>query len=306
MPEDSLAQGLPVGLGGVVSGKYRLDHVLGAGGMGVVVAATQIELDRPVALKFLLPEAAKDPDVVARFSREARAAARIQGEHVARVLDVGAVESGQPYLVMEYLQGADLSSRIAEARRLPLDEIATYLLQACEALAEAHGAGIVHRDLKPANLFLAVRPDHTRIVKLLDFGISKAPVVAGGGVTSTQAIMGSPVYMSPEQLVSSRQADPRADIWSLGIVLYEALVGSPPFEAESMPQIVTRILHAPAPHLAVARPDLPPQLDAVVARCLEKDPAARFADVAQLAVALAPFALDGPRSVERISRVLGH
>jgi serine/threonine-protein kinase len=306
MPDDPQALGLPVGLGGVISGKYRLDRILGAGGMGVVVAATQLELDRAVALKFLLPEAAKDPDVVARFSREARAAARIQGEHVARVLDVGALEGGQPYLVMEYLEGVDLSHRMAEARRLPLEEIAGYVLEACEALAEAHAAGIVHRDLKPANLFLALRPDRTRIVKLLDFGISKAPVGAGGGVTSTQAIMGSPVYMSPEQLVSARQTDARADIWSLGVVLYEALAGSPPFEAETMPQIVTRILHTPAPRISSVRPDLPPQFDAVVGRCLEKDPAARFPDVAQLAAALAPFAPDGARSVERVSRVLGH
>jgi serine/threonine protein kinase len=306
MPDDPQSVRLPVPLGSVVAGKYRLDRVIGAGGMGVVVAATQIELERHVALKFLLPEAAKDPDIVGRFSREARAAARIQGEHVARVLDVGVVEGGPPYLVMEYLEGADLSQRIAEARRLPLEEIAAYLLQACEALAEAHAAGIVHRDLKPANLFLAVRPDRSRMVKLLDFGISKAPVGAGAGVTSTQAIMGSPVYMSPEQLVSARQTDARADIWSLGVVLYEALVGIPPFEADTMPQIVTRILHTPAPRLAVSRPDLPPQVDAIVARCLEKEPSMRFADVAQLTVALAPFAADGARSVDRVMRVLGH
>jgi eukaryotic-like serine/threonine-protein kinase len=295
----------PVALGAVVAGKYRVDRVLGSGGMGVVVAATQLELDRPVAIKFLVADAAKAPDIVARFAREARAVAKIQGEHVARVLDVGVLDDGLPYMVMEYLEGADLAQRIAHEARLPLPEIARYLLEACEALSEAHAAGIVHRDLKPANLFLARRPDRSTIVKLLDFGISKSPVGSAGGITSTQAVMGSPVYMSPEQLVSAKNVDARSDIWSLGVVLYEALAGAPPFNAESMPQIVTRILHTPAPRLAEARPDLPPAVDAIVARCLAKEPEARFGDVAELAWALSPFVEDGARSVERIARVLG-
>jgi serine/threonine-protein kinase len=295
----------PVAQGEVVAGKYRVDRVLGSGGMGIVVAATQLELDRPVAIKFLVAEAAKAPEIVARFAREARAVAKIQGEHVARVLDVGVLESGLPYMVMEYLDGADLAQRIAQGGQLPLPEIARYLLEACEALAEAHAAGIVHRDLKPANLFLARRPDRTTIVKLLDFGISKSPVGSAAGITSTQAVMGSPVYMSPEQLVSAKNVDARSDIWSLGVVLYEALAGTPPFNAESMPQIVTRILHTPAPPLAESRPDVPPSVVAIVERCLAKDPAARFGDVAELAWGLAPFVEDGARSVERIARVLG-
>jgi serine/threonine-protein kinase len=273
--------------------------------MGIVVAATQLELDRPVAIKFLVAEAAKAPEIVARFAREARAVAKIQGEHVARVLDVGVLENGLPYMVMEYLDGADLAQRLAHEGMLPLPEIARYLLEACEALAEAHAAGIVHRDLKPANLFLARRPDRTTIVKLLDFGISKSPIGSAAGITSTQAVMGSPVYMSPEQLVSAKHVDARSDIWSLGVVLFEALAGTPPFNAESMPQIVTRILHTPAPPLAEARPDLPASVGAIVERCLAKDPAARFGDVAELAWALAPFVEDGTRSVERIARVLG-
>ena len=295
----------PVAQGEVVAGKYRVDRVLGSGGMGIVVAATQLELDRPVAIKFLVAEAAKAPEIVARFAREARAVAKIQGEHVARVLDVGVLDSGLPYMVMEYLDGTDLAQRIAQGR-LPLPEIARYMLEACEALAEAHAAGIVHRDLKPANLFLARRPDRTTIVKLLDFGISKSPVGSAAGITSTQAIMGSPVYMSPEQLVSAKNVDARSDIWSLGVVLYEALAGTPPFNAESMPQIVTRILHTAAPPLAETRPDLPPSVSAIVERCLSKDPMGRFGDVAELAWGLAPFVEDGARSVERIARVLGH
>jgi serine/threonine-protein kinase len=218
---------------------------------------------------------------------------------------VGTLATGMPYMVMEYLEGGDLAARLAQVHRLPLPEIARYVLEACEALAEAHAAGIVHRDLKPANLFLARRPDHTSSVKLLDFGISKAPVGAAGGITSTQAIMGSPVYMSPEQLVSAKNVDARSDIWSLGVVLYEALAGAPPFTGESMPQIVTRILHTPAPRLLETRPDLPPAVDAIVARCLEKDPVRRFVDVAELAAAMAPFAPDAARSVERVARVLG-
>src|SRR5579859_2519543 len=270
----------PFAPGDVVAGKYRVDRPLGAGGMGVVVAATQVELDRPVAIKVLLPAAAKDPEIVARFSREARAAAKIRSEHVARVLDVGSLPSGLPFMVMEYLEGEDLARRLAQQTCLPLPEIAQYLLEACEALAEAHAAGIVHRDLKPANLFLATRPDRSRIVKLLDFGISKSPVGAAGRITSTQAVMGSPVYMSPEQLVAAKNGDARSDVWSLGVVLYEGLAGVPPFDAESMPQVVTRILHTTAPRLAEARPDLPPAVDAIVARCLEREPGARFGDVA--------------------------
>jgi serine/threonine-protein kinase len=295
----------PVAPGEVVAGKYRVERVLGTGGMGVVFAATQLGLDRPVAMKFLLPAAAKDPDVVVRFSREAKAVAKIHSEHVVRVLDTGVLPAGVPFMVMEYLEGGDLAQRLANERRIPLPEIAGYLLEACEALAEAHAAGIVHRDLKPANLFLARRPDHTTRVKLLDFGISKAPVGSAGGITSTQAIMGSPVYMSPEQLVSSKSVDARSDVWSLGVVLYEALAGAPPFTADSMPQIVTRILHTAPARLSEARPDLPPQVQVIVDRCLEKEPVARYADVAELAAALAPFAVDGARAVERIARVLG-
>ena len=296
----------PVAAGDVVAGKYRIDHVLGSGGMGIVVAAMQVELERRVAIKFLLRAAAKNAEVVARFSREARAAARMQGEHVARILDVGALPDGLPYMVMEYLEGADLAERIAaHPGGMAIEEVARIGVEACDALAEAHAAGIVHRDLKPANLFLARRPDRTTTVKLLDFGISKAPTDVAG-ITSTQAVIGSPVYMSPEQLVSAKNVDHRSDIWSLGVVLFEALAGLPPFNAESMPQIVTRILHTSAPRLLEARPDLPPQVDQLIAACLEKDPAARPQNVAQVAAGLAPCTPDGARVVERIGRVLGH
>ncbi|HSQ63195.1 MAG TPA: protein kinase [Polyangiaceae bacterium] len=295
----------PVEIGQLLAGKYRVDRVLGAGGMGVVVAATHEQLDQRVAIKFLLPEALANAEVVARFSREARAAVKIQSEHVARVIDVGTLESGAPYIVMEYLEGVDLAHRIAADGRLPVEEAARYLLQACEALAEAHAAGIVHRDLKPANLFLARRADKTSMVKVLDFGISKSTVAGTGGITSTQAVMGSPFYMSPEQLMSAKHVDHRSDIWSLGIVLYEALVGTPPYQADTMPEIVARILQAPPPRLHDQRPDAPAGVDAILARCLAKDPNDRFRDVAELARALAPLSPEGPRSMERIARVLG-
>ncbi len=293
----------PVAVGDVVAGKYHVERVLGAGGMGVVVAATHVQLDRKVAIKFLLPAALANPDVVSRFSREARAASKIESEHVARVIDVGVLDSGAPFMVMEYLDGRDLAARIAEHGGLSVEEMARYVLQACEALAEAHAAGIVHRDLKPANLFLAQRADKSTSVKVLDFGISKAPV-GTAGTTNTQAIMGSPHYMSPEQLMSSKHVDHRSDVWSLGIVMFEALTGSPPFLGEQMPEIVAKILQAPTPSVRERRPEIPSDVDVVIAKCTAKSPADRYLSIAHLARALAPFAQDSARSVERISRVL--
>jgi serine/threonine protein kinase len=294
----------PVSAGSVVARKYRVDRVIGEGGMGVVVAATDTQLDRRVAIKFLLPAALANPDIVARFAREARAAARIHSEHVARIIDVGELETGAPYLVMEYLEGTDLADRIRAQPAVTPDDAARYLLQACEALAEAHAAGIVHRDLKPANLFLAQRPDRSICVKVLDFGISKAPVAAGG-ITSTQAVMGSPHYMSPEQLVSAKHVDARSDVWSLGIVLYEALAGSPPFTGDTMPEIVAKILQSPLPSVRALRPEVPVALEQVIARCTAKDPGARFGDVAELARALVAFAPDAVQSADRAARILG-
>ena len=294
----------PVSVGDVVGRKYRIDRVLGEGGMGVVVAATDTQLERRVAIKFLLPGALANPEIVARFSREARAAAKIRSEHVARVIEVGELDTGTPYMVMEYLEGCDLAERIRSEPPVTASDAARFLLQACEALAEAHAAGIVHRDLKPANLFLAQQPDHTVSVKVLDFGISKAPV-GTGGITSTQAVMGSPHYMSPEQLVSAKHVDHRSDVWALGIVLYEMLAGSPPFTGDTMPEIVAKILQSPLPSLRAVRPDAPAEIEPVIARCTAKDPAARFGDVAELARALVAFAPDAARSADRATRILG-
>jgi len=296
----------PVREGDVLAGKYRIERVLGVGGMGVVVAATHLQLDQRVALKFLLPDAMQDGAVVARFAREARAAAKIQSEHVARVIDVGTLESGSPYMVMEYLQGRDLSDVLVERKVFPAEEAVGFVLQACEAIAEAHAASIVHRDLKPANLFLAERADKRAIVKVLDFGISKS---SGKGedasLTKTSALMGSPLYMSPEQMVSSKHVDARCDIWALGIILYEFVTGSPPFLAETVTEIIAQILQLqPKPPHEVN--GVAPDLSNIILRCLEKEPAKRYQNVGELAMALSPFAPKAQRqSAERVSRVLG-
>src|SRR5580693_7216018 len=169
------------------------------------------------------------PEYVARFEREARTAVKIKSEHVARVIDVGQLESGSPYMVMEYLEGEDLQGWLEKQGRLPIERAVDFLLQACEAIAEAHAMGIVHRDLKPANLFCIRRPDGTLSIKVLDFGISKA-AGASMGMTSTQAVMGSPLYMSPEQMGSSKGVDARSDIWALGVILFELVTGRVPFD----------------------------------------------------------------------------
>jgi serine/threonine-protein kinase len=288
----------------VLDGKYRVERVLGEGGMGVVVAATHLELGQLVAMKFVLNEGLSRPDVVQRFIREARAAVRIRGQHVARVLDVGRMQSGAPYIVMEYLEGRDLERE----GPLPIDQAVDYLIQACDAMAEAHRLGIVHRDLKPANLFLATQPDGSALVKVLDFGISKSNLDVGsvGGLTSAGQLMGSPLYMSPEQMRSAKDVDLRSDIWSLGAVLFEFLAGKPPFYGDSVPGLIASILSDPPASLAELRRDAPPELVSVVMRCLEKDPALRFPDVAQLALALGPFApYHAHLAVERVHRILG-
>lgn len=291
--------------GQVVAGKYRISRVIGEGGMGCVVAARHLLLNQDVAVKFVLPSAASRPDHVARFFREAQAAAAIHSEHVVRVLDVGVLDDGTPYMVMEYLEGLDLASLVEQRGRLPVAEAAGYILEACEALAEAHAAGLVHRDIKPSNLFLTRRRDGTPLVKLLDFGIAKSVSPGDHALTSTGAVMGSPSYMSPEQIRGSKNVDPRADIWSLGATLHELVAASPPFVAEEIFALCVIIVTEPPARLSAQRPDLPPGLEDVVLRCLEKDPARRFQDVAALAQALAPFA--SPQqgaSVDRVSRVL--
>ena len=277
--------------GDILAEKYRVDRVLGQGGMGVVVLAEHIELRERVAIKFLLDEAAGNVELAERFIREARAAVRIKSEHVVRVIDVGRLPSGAPYMVMEYLEGQDLAELLA-AGPVPIEDAVDYIIQCCEAMHVAHRAGIVHRDLKPANLFLTHRPDGSPLIKILDFGISKvkSPEGAQLSLTHTQAMMGSPLYMSPEQMRSSKDVSASADIWSLGIILHELIAGDVPFMGETFPEVLVKVMGEPPPGLRSLRPEVPEGLEAVVFRCLEKRPADRYSSVAGLAVALTPFA----------------
>ena len=296
--------------GAVLAGKYRIERLLGEGGMGCVMLATHLQLDQQVALKFIHARHAESrPDAVARFFREARAAARIRSEHVARVMDVGVLEGGAPYLVMEYLEGQSLEGRIGKPPILLVPDIVDLAIQACEGLAEAHAAGVVHRDLKPANLFLVRKTDGSTCLKLLDFGISKLTPRASmpdDNVTNTRTLMGSPLYMSPEQLRSLKNVDRRTDMWSMGIILYELLGGRTPFVAETLPEICSLIMTEPPPLLHEIAPTLPEGLRAVILRCLEKDPERRFSDAGGLAQALAPFGgADAPAAAARVVRVVG-
>ncbi len=279
--------------GQVLAGKYRVDRVLGAGGMGVVVAARHITLDAPVALKFMTHEALSDHALVSRFLREARATARLRGEHVIRVSDVGELDSGAPYMVMEHLQGQDLGALLASLGPPPIASAVEYAIQACEGLDEAHRAGIVHRDVKPSNLFLTRRPNGTPCIKVLDFGISKSIRLLHASefmnATSDYAVFGTPLYMAPEQMRAARDVDARADLWSLGASLYELLTGAVPFPAASIVALAYRIANEEPPPLRGKRPEIPDGLERVVLRCLDRDPERRFSDARSLAMALEPY-----------------
>jgi serine/threonine-protein kinase len=277
-------------VGDVLAGKYRLEKVAGEGGMGIVYAAEHLVLRQRVAVKVLLPDAATSELVVERFAREAQAAARIQSEHVARVMDAGSTATGAPFLVMEYLEGCDLEELLKIEGPLPLTEVVDYLMQSLEALSHAHAVGLVHRDIKPANLFLAVRPDGGNVIKMLDFGISKAVrSTPEQKVLTGQAVLGSPVYMSPEQLRNAKDIDARADIWSLGVVAYELLAGKPPFDGDGVGEIFAAILEKDPPPVHTVNGRLRPEISQVIAKCLQRKPEDRWSDAAVLARALEPF-----------------
>ncbi len=291
MTDAAVLQGLPPP-GSVLGGKYEIGRVLGRGGMGLVVQARHLRMDRDVALKILLPALRSQPDVVARFEREGRAAAQLQDVHVARVLDVDTLPDGSPFMVMELLRGEDLADILTRRGKLPFRDAVGYVLEACAAMAEAHRAGIVHRDLKPNNLFVDKQGDRP-VLKVLDFGISKVTGDVAASVTTTATAFGTPLYMSPEQVRSAKNVDARADIWSLGVVLYELLAGESPFAAPSATAILAAIIADKPTPIGDRRDDLPGPLADAVMRALEKDPAARFSDVQGFAAALAPFGPEG-------------
>ena len=297
-------------MGDKLAGKYVVRRLIACGGMGAVYEVHHEILDQAVALKVLLPEAAEHAGAATRFINEARASARIRNEHVAQVMDVGRLEDGSAYIVLELLRGSDLARLLEERGALSIEEAVDYVLQALEAIAEAHALGIVHRDLKPANLYLAQREKGPPMVKVLDFGISKLVGFErkqhGDPVTDSRALLGSPSYMSPEQVRSSKHIDARSDIWSIGVILYRLIANKAPFDGDNLGTVLAAILeNAPTP-LRTHRPDVPAELERAVLRCLDRNRDTRFQSVDELAEALAPFAPAKARySLDRIRTTLG-
>jgi hypothetical protein len=289
-----------------VAGKYVVEKRLGAGGMGVVLAVRHKELGERYALKLMLPAASASDPARERFAREAKAAARLKSEHVARAIDFGFLsDGGAPFMVLELLEGQNLAERLSERGPLEPREIARLMLDACDALREAHAEGIVHRDLKPANLFCTPRRDGTTVLKVLDFGIAKTLAQDSAALTKTATTMGSPFYMSPEQMRSAKSADARSDVWSLGVTMFELATGRLPFVGETVTEVAILVIEAAVPSPTTYVPDLPPEFVQIVLRCLQKDPARRYADVEDLAEDLAAFlgktwARTSPRRVASI------
>jgi serine/threonine-protein kinase len=294
--------------GDLVHGRYRVDFELGRGGMGVVLQARDQMLDRDVALKVVLPKMLRSPEAIERFGNEARSLAQLESRHVVRVLDFGAISSppscaGLPFMVLELLRGEDLFSVAARESGISPARVVRYALQACSGLAAAHAQGIIHRDLKPENLFLAVEPDGNESLKVLDFGIARSH--SRRALTRGHIGVGSPGYMSPEQVEGAGHVDPRSDIWGLGVVMYELLAHRPAFFGDNPQTLCMQILTSDVTPLLELKPSLPPALVYIVERCMAREPERRFANVAELAEALAPLDDWSPESdAERIRRRL--
>jgi serine/threonine-protein kinase len=292
----SFGAGAPA-VGDVLAHKYRVESIVGRGGMGVVLSARHVQLGQVVAIKLLTlpPDEDRRDEAIGRFLHEAQAAAKLQNDHVVRIYDVGQLDNGLPFMVMELLVGADLGTVLDERGALPEPEAVDYVLQACAGVAEAHRMGIVHRDLKPSNLFVTKRSDGLPLLKVLDFGISKqlTDPTSGEAVptfTNTRTLMGSPNYMSPEQVRDARRVDGRADIWALGVILQELITDAPVFHGESFPGVCAAIVADPPMPVRTMRPDVSTRLEAIIGRCLEKDAKLRFQSIAELQAALMPLA----------------
>ena len=300
MGSASLPPGGPVE-GTTLAGKYRIDRMLGAGGMCLVYEAEHIHLRQAVALKLLKPELARDATAVARFAQEAQAAAKLRSPNVARVYDVDKLPDGQPYITMELLVGHDLGTELQRRYALPVELAVDYVRQAANGISEAHALGIVHRDLKPENLFLTELGEMTerRLLKILDFGIAKNVAEGSRKLTAPDAVFGTVDYMSPEQIRSASSVDHRTDIWSLGVILFELLTGRTPYSGDAR-SVIAQIVSEPVVPPSRFVPTLPPGLVAVVMKALAKDPAARFHSADELRRALAPFA----EGIEPITDVL--
>lgn len=292
--------------GYVLAGKYQVERLIGQGGMGVVLAARHVHLGERVAIKLMRRDSTEQAGAVTRFVREARALARLESIHVARVSDVGVLDDQRPFMVMEYLEGTDLEALLARSGPLGIETTVDYVLQAAQAIAEAHSLNIVHRDLKPSNLFLTQRRDGVPLIKVLDFGISKVTDASVTSVTVTSSLMGSPAYMSPEQMTATAEVDARTDIWSLGVIMYELLSGLQPFRGDTLPQVCARVLQRQPEALRALRPEVSPELEAVVMRCLAKSPSDRYANILEFALALGRVGgQSGRASIERIVRLSG-
>ncbi|HEV7556884.1 MAG TPA: serine/threonine-protein kinase [Kofleriaceae bacterium] len=283
--------------GSIVGDKYRVGRVIGRGGMGVIVEATHLQLGTRVAIKILRSDATEKPDVAERFLREARAAAQLKNEHICRVHDYGTLPDHSPFMVMELLEGRDLGSLVDFEGPLDPKLVAEYVIQACAGIAEAHARALIHRDLKPGNLFLELRADGSPCIKILDFGIAKHE--SDFKLTQTQSVVGSPSYMAPEQLKSSKLVDARTDIWGLGVVMYELLSEQLPFTGDSMPELVLAITTEPPPPLFGGK--IPGALIDIVYKCLSKNPDERFQSVGELAEALLPFAETDRKSLVELT-----
>ena len=278
--------------GSVIAGKYRVIRHIGKGGMGMVVEARHLSFDGRVAIKLLLPEFMSYTEASGRFLREARAAAKLGSQNVAQVIDTGTLAGGEPFLVMEYLAGEDLAIHARAHGPIAIGEAVDWVAQACDALAEAHDKGIIHRDIKPANLFLTRRPDGGPLIKVLDFGISK---VLGDGehdvaLTHTTTILGSALYMSPEQMQSAKRVDRRTDVYALGVCLFELIGGTQPYFAESFPELCAKVFTSPPASLRALRPEVPEGLEKAIERALARDPDKRWQGIVELMVGISPWA----------------